>query len=124
MPLWKRHDAFYSGARPCPGCTDENVREVMEPYHFHSEVVVIVKTSLLHKNNVKLFVTAANAIVTSCHIPSSAIHSVVLASTGTTLWLGQGHPDHRKELNEVLNSVEAKRLYEHAADDVVTERIV
>ena len=30
----KRHDAFFSGARPCPGNTDDNIQETVKSYHF------------------------------------------------------------------------------------------
>ena len=94
----------------------------MEPYHFFSEVVVIVSIDGFRRHNVKLYLTAANAIVTSNHIPGTAIRSVVLASTGTTLWLGQGHPDYGDERCEVLGSREFERREERG--DVVTERAV
>ena len=57
---------------------------------------------MLKAGNVKLYLMAANAVVTNAHSP-----------TGTTLWLGHGHPNYGDDMKEVLGRREVLRRAEY-----------
>ena len=60
--------------------------------------------SVLDKLHIKFFHTPAAAVVTNDHVPAVAIHSVVLASTGIVLWIGEAHPDCKVEVAKARTS--------------------
>ena len=49
------------------------VQETLKLQKFRSEVIVIVNGDRLKGDNIKLYLTAANAVVIDAHIPSTAI---------------------------------------------------
>ena len=47
------------------------------------------------------FLAPANAVLRSTYVPVSAVHSVVMYSSGVLLWYGQAHPEYKDLADQV-----------------------
>ena len=87
-----RNDIFFSPKRPCPGITDPDAApETFDVYKFDASFFIIVDTQELDRLDIKFYLSSAGAVVTSWHVPTSAIHSCIYMN-GMEVFVGPRHP--------------------------------